>query len=346
MRLRVAIAAMLLSSAAAASDGTTGASSLKLAVGARGLAMGEAFAAVADGSDALQWNPAGLILGPRRSVTAGFQPMAEDVSVSQAAGAARFGRIAAGVAYGAVTAADLEAYDDVGNRTGSFQAKDQTISAGAAWGGRRFSAGLTGRLWSSDIDGESASSAMADVGLAFENPFARSVRHGLVARHIGGKVSYVSQKDPLPLTLTFGTLIRVGRRVLLSGDYGNEKGAGGYFAAGFEWAAATTENFGLAVRAGYNTRRSDAGDLAGAAAGAGLSWRSVTIDYAWVPYGDIGHSQAVTLGFRFGEDAGARARAEMIQPLLGTYPAQAKSKIVPKKSTRRSPRTLESIQRR
>src|SRR6266487_6212781 len=41
-------------------EGTTAANFLKLGVGARALAMGEAYSAVADDANALYWNPAGL----------------------------------------------------------------------------------------------------------------------------------------------------------------------------------------------------------------------------------------------------------------------------------------------
>jgi len=44
----------------AAGPGTTGATFLKLGVGSRPVAMGEAFVAVADDINALFWNPSGL----------------------------------------------------------------------------------------------------------------------------------------------------------------------------------------------------------------------------------------------------------------------------------------------
>lgn len=313
--------------------------------------MGEAHVASTNGAESLYWNPAGLIVGPTRSLAAGFQPMAEDISSNQLAASAKFNRFAVGIGYGSVSANDLDALDTFGNQTGSFEAKDQTVTASIAYGIPTFSIGASAKLWSSEIDGVSADATMADVGLAFQNPLFARVRHGVAVRNIGSDVSYLVQKDPLPLTTVFGTSIRFGERFMLSGDYGHERESGGYGAAGLEWIAIKGEKLGIALRGGYNTRRSDTGDLAGLAAGAGLSWKIFSFDYAWIPFGDIGDSHAVTLRMEFGSESArtfvspsahlekptvaAEKPAKRPDPTASDQPAPVKSKIVePEKKTR------------
>jgi len=61
----------------AAGVGTTAAQFLKIGVGARAVAMGGAFSAVADNIDAIYWNPAGLSRLEKREFTASHAEMFE-----------------------------------------------------------------------------------------------------------------------------------------------------------------------------------------------------------------------------------------------------------------------------
>jgi hypothetical protein len=52
------------------------------------------------------------------------------------------------------------------------------------------------------------------------------------------------------------------------------------------------------LRGGYTTRRNDANGLSGASVGFGVALRTLSFDYAWVPFGDLGDSHAITLIWR------------------------------------------------
>jgi len=52
--------------------GTTGANFLKIGVGARAAAMGDAFTVIVDDSTSLYWNPAGLIRIKERQLSATY----------------------------------------------------------------------------------------------------------------------------------------------------------------------------------------------------------------------------------------------------------------------------------
>src|SRR4030081_2917596 len=63
------LAAQPFSKAWASGAGTTGAEILKIGVGARAIAMGEAYAAQADDVSSLYWNPGGLALMQERQAS-------------------------------------------------------------------------------------------------------------------------------------------------------------------------------------------------------------------------------------------------------------------------------------
>ena len=51
----------------------------------------------------------------------------------------------------------------------------------------------------------------------------------------------------------------------------------------------------LRFRGGYTTRRNKIDGLSGASFGVGLNFLATTVDYAWVPFGELGDSHQVTL---------------------------------------------------
>src|SRR5262245_49352629 len=81
----LALMAGVISSGWAASGGTTGAEILKIGVGARAIAMGEAYTAMADDVSSLYWNPAGLALMQERTASFMYNQMVRDMSYQNAA---------------------------------------------------------------------------------------------------------------------------------------------------------------------------------------------------------------------------------------------------------------------
>ena len=55
----------------------------------------------------------------------------------------------------------------------------------------------------------------------------------------------------------------------------------------------------MAGRAGYNTENINTGGLNGFTAGVGIRYRDYSIDYAFVPYGDLGSTDRVSISVAF-----------------------------------------------
>ena len=59
----------------------------------------------------------------------------------------------------------------------------------------------------------------------------------------------------------------------------------------------------------------DLGGLAGFATGIGISFNTLALDYALTPFGDLGYTHKLTLGFKFGDDRGNAEPRKTTRPI-------------------------------
>ncbi|MCK4418446.1 PorV/PorQ family protein, partial [Candidatus Aerophobetes bacterium] len=174
--------------------GTTTASFLKIGVGARPAAMGEAFTALADDGTSLYWNPAGLTQIKQRELSATYNLWFQEIRQ----GYLSFGFPSLGgtVGLGAnyVDMGDIEGRDEEGNPTGDFGASDTHLFAGYADKFKNISWGITVGWLEDKIEKDTKTTFLANIGLLY--PLGERFILGVVAQNIGSKLG----SDPLPLT--------------------------------------------------------------------------------------------------------------------------------------------------
>ncbi|TBR26479.1 hypothetical protein EPO15_00060 [bacterium] len=118
--LALALALLALSATAARAidpdAGTAGASFMKLGIGsARAMALGRAYVALAEGTDSLNWNPAGLALTQQREMSYGYLRHFQDIdSPFYMAYAHPLGRTVIGVNMGYLSVDGFEVRDSRG----------------------------------------------------------------------------------------------------------------------------------------------------------------------------------------------------------------------------------------
>ena len=284
--LVIIISIIILSSVCYANGaGTTGANFLKIGVGARAAAMGEAFTAVTDDSTSLYWNPAGLTRVKGREFSAMYNVWFE--GIGQGYVSAGFpllgGTMALGINY--VSMGDFDGRDESGNPTETFQASDLGISVGFAGRLGRFLLGLSGGMIRSTIAGNTQSAFLVTLGGLVEISQGFSV--GAVAQNLGTRLG----EDPLPLILKAGLALELGS-FSLAADIGKSQDTDLYYCVGIEsWIGNV-----VALRAGYRTGR-DVGP--GWTAGLGFKMGEFELDYAYVPYSNLGNTHRISLGIGF-----------------------------------------------
>jgi len=293
--------------------GTTGATFLKIEAGARPVAMGGAFVAVADDANTTYWNPAGLVQLKEREITAMHNEWLEDIryeflGYAQPIKSERRTQ-GFGVSLMCLYMSGLEERTtETIEPEGTFAAYDIALAgAYACTVGRAVAIGANMKLIHQKIEDESAWSGAIDIGLLYRPPGSKrtfsegGLQLGFAVQNIGPGIKFIEESDPLPLNIKAGIaknfeLRQIKSKLTLALDVNApiDNVPNGHF--GVEFVYKKTENIELAARVGYKTNTlSDLNALSGLSAGAGFLWKRMGIDYVWVPYGDLGNTHRISL---------------------------------------------------
>jgi hypothetical protein len=198
---------------------------------------------------------------------------------------------------------------------GQFSANDLSLKASYGWRFHRtFSAGAGLKYVESDIAGFQDGALSGDLGLQYRIP-TMNWRFGLTGRNLFGSLELNERSDPLPRVYEIGgnyrlSLVPDRHEFDFGFGTGTSNDSDGYFFGGIEYGL-----FDLgSLRFGYHGAQ-DAGD--GMTFGAGFHYGGIQVDYAYVPFGDLGRQQRFSFGYQFGrvdqttpetEDTGLKAR--------------------------------------
>jgi outer membrane protein OmpA-like peptidoglycan-associated protein len=270
----------------------------KIGQGPRAAAMGECFTGLADDASAVYWNPAGLgqlsqyqLALSHQQWFAGIRDEVLHAALPLGPGSAGFGLVYSGTP-------DVQYWDDATATFKSYGASSIMLSAG--YGVRlhpkaRLGAALNGTY--EDLLTEKSIGGAASAGLHAQPVSWLGL--GLAARHLGA-VSVSGAAEPLPMELAAGAVC--GNRVLrgtLDATLPFLDNPPSY-RAGIEFAPLPI----VALRCGYRTgpvALKDLGAVNGLTAGLGVTVGTFGIDYAFVPYGELGATHR--LGLRLGNPA-------------------------------------------
>ncbi len=295
----------------AGSPGSTGAVFLKMPIGSRPIAMGENFIAVADDTNAIYWNPAGLVQLKNGELMFMHSTYVASIMYDYVAAGFPIGRYqAAGVAINLITMDEMDSYDAAGVKGEPFGVKMGT-------GYLTYSYKMTPRLYtgvtlkyifqkvSGDSIGTYSSTTFAgDIGVLYrvwQRLSAAVVLQnlGLPAKFTGEKLEEGSGGDPLPLTAKLGVSYGIDQGVLTS-DLTWPSDNKIVIGFGTEYWCRDL----LAIRLGYKYQGAmdfnDLGtDLNGLSLGAGLHRKigsaDMGVDYAFSLKGVLGDLHRITL---------------------------------------------------
>lgn len=309
--LRATAAALLAVSTATAARAQSAAGAeafdfLNLDSSARAVGMGGAYTALANDSNALRYNPAGLSRVKANEATLMQNQYALGVTQQYIATALRSGL---GFQFNYVTLGDIPrtTISNPGGTGGRLNVSDTALGAGY---GRAVSPDLgvgAGVKYFSESLGDTTATGWAlDFGGMYRVPDVRGLTLGAALLNLGPAVKYASAKEKLPTTLRLGgayALSVAKQDLVLALDVDKTPLDKLRFGVGGE----TLIDKQYAVRAGFTTR-ADAG--LGIALGLGWRGRQWGGDYAFVPIGDLGVAHRVSLTLRWGGmDDPAQARA-------------------------------------
>jgi outer membrane protein OmpA-like peptidoglycan-associated protein len=269
---------------------------LSLDAGARAVAMGGAYTALASDSSALLYNPSGLARVRLNEATFMHNRYLQGASQEYAAFASPrgWGLQANFLSFGSLSRTTYANPD--GSGLGEASLTDMALGAGyarplAAW----LAVGAGGKYIQETIDGTRARSLAADLGAMLFLPALPGLSAGICLQNAGPSVRFQTAKENLPLQLRSGAAFEVeafGTKNTVALDLLKGRSQGPVLAAGAESRLAGP----LAVRAGFCTGN-DAG--LGVTAGFGLAFESWGMDYAFVPMGDLGSAHRLSATMRW-----------------------------------------------
>lgn len=293
----------LLTHSLLAGPGTTGAQFLKINPSARASGMAGAFSGISDDIFALYSNPAGLAQLEKAELATTFLQYFADINfgfIGYTSNVRNFGVMAFGYTYLLVD--KIEKRDASENRLDDFNAKDTSVTI--AYGRKDaapsvledLSVGASLKLIGSEIDQVNAYTVALDLG-AMYSPVEK-LNTSFAIQNIGNGISFRDATDKLPLNFKLGAAYRVSERLNIGTEIDEYVFDNKFYAAiGTEYWAAQQFALRLGYRFGYDT--SNLGSNVGLSAGIGFRIWSLGLDYAFVPFGDLGDTHRITFMAKF-----------------------------------------------
>ncbi|HOL62191.1 MAG TPA: PorV/PorQ family protein [Elusimicrobiales bacterium] len=288
----------------AGTDGGSAASFLRLGSGAKASGMGEAYSTITEGPDSLYYNPGGVVFAEGKKISFNHMSYIESTSYdtlyySQKIKEGKaFGMGLQYFSYGSINETDLS-----GTKIGSYSPKDLAFSLGYSLkikskysllnGG---GVGVSVKYVNLKIK-DSATAFASDIG--FLTPVInKKFRAGFVIQNIGTKIKFDSEKEKLPLTFKTGFSYIPFSNLITSLDMVLPNDSDFYFSLGTAYRKKFSE-MNMVLRAGYNGLNSDVSGFSGFNFGVGFEFSKISIDYAFMPYGDMGEGHRIGLSFAF-----------------------------------------------
>ncbi len=294
---------------------------LKIPIGAQGAAMGQAYTALAEGVDSLNWNPAGIALAPSYTNNPSLGMSVSRQEQAFGTGLDQLGVVlpsslnrhtALGINLVRMTYGAQEERSADRQKTGSFESYDLSLGLSAARNFNGVFAGAQVKVIREQLASYTADGYAIDMGLQGAGPINR-MYYGVAVKNLGPKMKFINDSFQLPLTLSLGTAYRITGPLALTVDVHHRPyQSQTTVAMGAQFAASRS----VALRAGYMAKLSDAvtstqrntgakqgssfGNLNGVGAGLGFRFSRFTMDYALTPFGELGNTQTVTISSWFG----------------------------------------------
>jgi hypothetical protein len=305
--------------------GTTSFQFLKVMPTARATAMGDAYGSLAEGAEALFWNPAGVAHTTGHSLTATHIPYLVDTRISSAGYAVSlggFGQVGVqlqSVDYGdfAETRTDQLGFNADGTYNpgltgGTFS--PSAFAAGVSYARSltdRFSTGITAKyvresLYDGALAGDvntAAGAVLFDFGIQYQTGF-RSLDIAMAVQNFGPEVAFVEERFAAPLTFRLGAtgdlvgpngIVRQDpqNRLTVAYDLHQPNDYDQQMHVGLEYSFAEV----VSLRSGYKMNYDTEGLTFGAGLNADLSGARLGVDYSYGSMGDfLGSVHRLTVG--------------------------------------------------
>jgi len=280
----------------AQNDGSanTGLTFLKLGVGARSIAMGDAFSSVADDGTAVIYNPARLNSGLNNNVTIMYNSAMQDLTNNYIGTKVKFNKLGIGFGLLKTSVSDIEVRTIPGAPIDKFDAQNISMNLALCYElYKNLTFGISSKLIYEKIYIEEASGVGFDIGTNF---IKDDLSVSFVLSNLGSINALKETSSKLPTAVRFGGAYNFRKNnlnfILALDGFKVLDGGKMHINSGAEIGYKDL----LFIRLGYQT----AYENKGFTSGLGLKYKGILLDYAFIPYSDsFGTSNTLSLGFNF-----------------------------------------------
>lgn len=285
-----------------AAGGTTSLNFLKIGWGAKEVAMGECGVALGDSVSTIYWNPAGLSNFSGKNIFAQHLEYFSGIKYDIAGYSQKYRNVFVGGAAGYLYVYDIERTLIDLNRqwgyetTGTFGFENRLGEIALSWPySEELAFGLGLKYLQEKIEEVKAETVAFDLGLFLAKD---KFQYGLSVSNLGGTAKFIQQKESLPIIIRTGVAYYFEKLTLAGSlvwptDYQISVNAGGEYQL-FK---------GIFLRAGFRLKDLFTEDyldnLSVFTFGVGIKFLNYQLDYAFVPYGDLGNTSRLSFLARF-----------------------------------------------
>ncbi len=275
----------------------------------RASGVGLAYYGIAEGANAALFNPAAVGFIKNRELKAHYGLLLAGIRynslayIEPAAGPGSASLIVRNILSG-----KMDKISD-GKKDGCFYSSDFSVDIGYGFALGETSAGINIRNLQSKIGSKSASAYAVDAGV-FSRIF-QNTRAGLSIHNISTPLKYRQSEEYIRATLSGG----LSQRFNLTEEAVDFTVSGGFKYLDYEeWEAGIgiehTAFNQFTLRGGYKYRFIDnrLKFPEGITVGVGLNIYGILADYGWVPYGQMGYTHRIGLGFKFGKSGKEKSK--------------------------------------
>lgn len=280
------------------SAGTNSADFLKIGVGAKNIAIGET-GATELGVNSIYWNPAGLNGVESKEIAFMHGIMIGDVTFENISYAQKFDFGILGISANYLNVKEIPKYDNTGfSQVGSFKPYDVSLCISYANKISLFPVGITLKYIQSSLDDVTASAVAFDYGIIYYTPID-GLDAGLSIQNVGTPMKFDEEAFSLPTNIKLGCSYFILNQSVLYLDV--NKSVDDYiFNFGGEYWVKLSQFFFASLRAGYKSNMKHLNsNYTGFSSGVGLEIKNMTIDYAFLPFGDLDNIHRISLSFLF-----------------------------------------------
>ncbi|MFC2091937.1 PorV/PorQ family protein [Elusimicrobiota bacterium] len=277
---------------AGTSPGTDSLQFLKICVGARQTALADSSCVLTDANSVFS-NPAAIEPIEVPSLIISHNQWLEGITQQSLAGTLKtdYGNLGFGVLY--LHMDNMKGYDidTTGNpvKISDFTSYDLAGVLSYNRTIKKCSAGISLKTFQEKIEDESAIGICLDLGLYRR---INDLSFGVAVQNLGPKIKFIDKDESLPLNISIGAGCQLPEYPLLFVGNIDKPDTNDYeFSFGTEYSLKNV----LDVRMGY---RSANDNREGISAGIGIRISTWIIDYAYIPFGDLGDIHRISISTR------------------------------------------------